>query len=106
MYDRKLHISLNPRDQEEAAPLPYGNDLVLDGYEELTRLRKPFGLTEFGPHRDSQGTMDYAAFIRSVREKYPQTTFSLPWHTGWSIVKNKNGEAMMKDPWIIDRHFD
>ena len=81
----------------------YGDEIALDGYEELTQLDKPFGLTEFGPHRDSAGRMDYHAFIRTVREKYPRTTFFLPWHTGWSIIENKNGDAMMDDPWIIDR---
>lgn len=81
----------------------YGDEVVLDGYEALTRLDKPFGLTEFGPHRDSVGTMDYDAFIKTVREEYPRTTFFLPWHTGWSIIENRNGDAMMDDPWIIDR---
>ena len=81
----------------------YGNEVVLGGYEELTRLDKPFGLTEFGPHRDAQGTMDYEAFINTIRENFPKTTFFLPWHTGWSIIENKNGDAMMDDPWIIDR---
>ncbi len=81
----------------------YSNDTAMHGYDALVRLDKPFGLTEFGPRRDSRGTLDYEEFIRKVRRQYPLTSFILPWHTGWSILENKNGKALMEHPWIIDR---
>ncbi len=54
----------------------YGNEVVLDGYEELTRLDKPFGLTEFGPSLDSSddvllGWMCYHRQLPILRKGIP-----------------------------------
>src|SRR5262245_55875122 len=52
------------------------------GYDELAKLPKPFGFTEFGPHgpQNPPGDYDYLRFLDGVRKKFPKTSFFLAWN--------------------------
>jgi mannan endo-1,4-beta-mannosidase len=77
----------------------------IKGYEELARLPKPFGFTEFGPHgaRNPPGDYDYLRFLDGVRKNFPKTSFFLAWHANWGLGRNKHTKAFLADPWIVNR---
>ncbi len=81
----------------------YSNEIAINGYNELAATGKPFALTEFGPHRDSRGTMDYARFLRTVERQFPQAVYFLIWSGGFSILNNKNAQALLDAPWVLTR---
>jgi mannan endo-1,4-beta-mannosidase len=77
----------------------------IKGYEELVKLPKPFGFTEFGPHgaSDPPGDYDYVRFMDGVRKNFPKTSFFLAWHHNWGLGRNRNAKALLEDPWVINR---
>jgi len=58
------------------------------GYDDVIRLPKPFGFTEFGPHglQKPPGDYDYLRFIAGVQTHFPKAGFFLAWHGtgGWA----------------------
>ena len=77
------------------------------GYNKLVALGKPFALTEVGPEHRRDGSFDNMITINAIRNRYPQTTYFLYWHS-WtgnrvSIVDNRNARALLNDPWVITR---
>jgi len=77
----------------------------IKGYEEVIRLGKPFGFTEFGPHgsQNPPGDYDYRRFIEGIVKDFPKTTFFLSWHGNWSLARNNNGKELLEHPWIANR---
>ncbi len=75
------------------------------GYEEITRLPKPFGFTEFGPHGPQQppGDYDYLRFIGGVQQHFPKATFFLSWHGNWGLGRNQNTKQLLEHSWIVNR---
>lgn len=75
------------------------------GYEDLVKLPKPFGFTEFGPHgaSDPPGDYDYVGFVDGVRKDFPRTSFFLAWHHNWGLGRNRNAKALLENPWVINR---
>jgi mannan endo-1,4-beta-mannosidase len=77
----------------------------IKGYDELIKLPKPFGFTEFGPHgpSDPPGDYDYVRFLDGVQKSFPKTSFFLAWHGNWGLGRNRNAKALLENPWIINR---
>jgi mannan endo-1,4-beta-mannosidase len=76
----------------------------IKGYDEVARLKKPFGFTEFGPHgpQNPPGDYDYRRFLGGVMKDFPRTAFFLAWHAKWSIARNKFGKEFLEHPWIAN----
>jgi len=75
-------------------------------YPLMVALKKPFGFTEFGgipAAGGSKNVFDNAVLINSIKTKYPQMCFFMPWHCSWSIICQKNASTLLNDPWVITR---
>lgn len=77
----------------------------IKGYEEVAKLPKPFGFTEFGPHGPSKppGNYDYLRFLTGVQKHFPRTCFFLAWHWNWGLGRNQNTRQLLEQPWLINR---
>jgi mannan endo-1,4-beta-mannosidase len=77
----------------------------IPGYEEVSRLGKPFGFTEFGPHGASNppGDFDYRLFIRGIRKHFPKAVLFMSWNANWSLARNANVKEFLEDSWIVNR---
>ncbi|XP_014289360.1 mannan endo-1,4-beta-mannosidase [Halyomorpha halys] len=73
----------------------------INGYDEITRLGKPFALAEVGPST-TNGQFDYNWFINSIVSKYPKTVYFMPWNAGWSPVKNKNAWGAYNNAKVVN----
>jgi mannan endo-1,4-beta-mannosidase len=79
----------------------------LGEYRGLTRLGKPFALTEFGPSPASsqpdRPKYDYAKLVEDIADNYPDTVFFLAWEWHWAIGEHDGAKDLMNDPWVITR---
>jgi mannan endo-1,4-beta-mannosidase len=75
------------------------------GYDDVVRLPKPFGFTEFGPHGPHKppGDYDYLRFIAGVQAHFPKASFFLAWHGNWGLGRNHNTKQFLEHPWIVNR---
>ncbi len=72
-----------------------------DSYARLAALRKPLGLTEFGPRKQRDGGFDALSIVNMVRQA-PRLSFVVFWHS-WpenqvAIADLKNGSQLLADP--------
>ncbi|XP_014289366.1 mannan endo-1,4-beta-mannosidase [Halyomorpha halys] len=65
------------------------NPTQIQGYDEISRLGKPFAFAEVGPST-TNGQFDYDWFVKTIASKYPKTVYFMPWNAEWSPVNNKN----------------
>lgn len=77
----------------------------IKGYDEVSRLPKPFGFTEFGPHgaSDPPGDYDYTRLADGIQKNFPRAVFFMCWNDGWSMAKNNNTKELLDRPEIINR---
>ncbi len=77
----------------------------IKGYEEITKLPKPFGFTEFGPHAasDPPGDYDYVRLAQGIEKNFSRAVFFMCWNGGWSLAHNKNAKELLGRPEIINR---
>ena len=77
----------------------------IPGYEAVSRLGKPFGFTEFGPHGASNppGDFDYRLFLRGIQKHFPRAVLFMSWNSKWSLARNANVREFLEDPWIVNR---
>ena len=77
----------------------------IKGYDEVAKLPKPFGFTEFGPHgsQNPPGDYDYRRFLDGVHKDFPKTVFFLSWDARWSLARNNNVKETLADSWIVNR---
>ncbi len=75
------------------------------GYDAVSKLPKPFGFTEYGPHgpQNPPGDYDYTRFIDGVQKHLPKTTFFLAWSWKWSLGRNQNAKQLLEHPWLVNR---
>ncbi len=96
------------------APTCYDDKLVLDprAYKTLGSLghpRKPMGMAEYGPAIGGplakKGALDDLGYIERIKKDYPRIAYWVSWHSYpgefWSIVDNRNCEALMNHPDVI-----
>jgi len=80
-----------------------------NGYAQLTNLRKPFALTEFGPYKqlnwaeNPRNDYDYGQFIREVAEQMPLCTSFLIWHQFHGLQFQQNAQQCLDHPWTVNR---
>lgn len=76
----------------------------IKGYDEIAKLPKPFGFTEFGPHGASKppGDFDYRRFLDGVQKKFPRTVFFHSWNEKWSLASNHHTKELLDDPWVVN----
>ncbi|MEV6599394.1 glycosyl hydrolase [Actinoplanes sp. NPDC051346] len=75
------------------------NPRLVNGYEEMLTLNKPFGFTEIGPPDSAPtGTYDFGAMAAAVRTRFPAATFFQAWSGKFSLVTNRNADVLMADP--------
>jgi mannan endo-1,4-beta-mannosidase len=77
----------------------------IHGYDEIAKIGKPFGFTEFGPHgsENPPGDYDYLQFIHGVQKNFPRAIFFMSWNARWSLATNTNTTELLNHPWIINR---
>lgn len=77
----------------------------IKGYEEVARLPKPFGFTEFGPHgpQNPPGNYDYLRFLEGIEKEFPRTCFFKCWNGRWSLGSNLHTKEMLDDPAVLNR---
>jgi mannan endo-1,4-beta-mannosidase len=77
----------------------------IKGYDEIAKIKKPFGFTEYGPHgaQNPPGDYDYMRFLQGVQKHFPRTVFFMSWNAKWSLAQNTNITAMLNHPWIVNR---
>ena len=73
-------------------------------YRQLASLRKPFGLTEFGPATQRDGSFD-ARTILEIHRQYPQLAFVVFWHS-WpenrmALAEQRHVQDLVQDPTTI-----
>ena len=86
------------------------NPEKIEGYEQLTRIDKPFGFGEYGPSGSLivvfpkvDKNVDYNQIFQSIKTRFPKTTFIHAWNGPWGFQGHRNIEQMMNDPWMITR---
>jgi mannan endo-1,4-beta-mannosidase len=77
----------------------------IKGYEEITKLPKPFGFTEFGPHAasDPPGDYDYVRLAEGIEKNFPRAVFFMCWNAKWSMAQNNHVKDLLGRPEIINR---
>ncbi len=77
----------------------------IKGYNEVARLGKPFGFTEFGPHgpQNPPGDYDYLRFLQGVKQHFPQAVFFMCWNWKWSLGRNQHTQQLLSNPWLVNR---
>ena len=76
----------------------------IKGYEEIARLPKPFGFSEFGPHgaANPPADFDYRRFLDGVRRNFPRLVYFHCWNAGWSLAHNQHAKELLGDPWCVN----
>jgi len=77
----------------------------IKGYGEVTKIEKPFGFTEYGPHgpHNPPGDYDYQRFLDGVKKEFPKAVFFMSWDGKWSLARNNNVKEMLADAWMVNR---
>jgi mannan endo-1,4-beta-mannosidase len=75
------------------------------GYNEVARLPKPFGFTEYGPHgpQNPPGDYDYLKFLTGLTNEFPRTVFFMSWNGKWSLARNQQTRELLAHPWVVNR---
>lgn len=78
-------------------------------YNEMLSLNKPFAIAEAGPKYDKDGNgniigqYDYSKLVDTIKSKYPETVYFLPWNDGWSPLNNLNISNAFNDSGVANR---
>jgi mannan endo-1,4-beta-mannosidase len=77
----------------------------IKGFERLGTIRKPVGLTEYGPHGASNppGDYDFRRLTNGIATHFPQLRHFLVWNDGWNPASNRFAREFYQDPRILSR---
>jgi len=76
----------------------------INGYDALSRIRKPFAFGEFGPKaRPLTGDFDYRRLVEGVKRFFPRAIFFMSWNAKWSLAENKYAREALDDRWVVNR---
>lgn len=77
----------------------------IKGYPDLVRIKKVFGLTEYGPHgaANPPGNFDYRRLLDGVAEHFPAARHFLCWNEKWNPAENHFAREFYNDPRVITR---
>lgn len=77
-------------------------------YDEMLQLNKPFAIAETGPKEDIFGNFptqyDYSKLVDTIKSKYPETIYFLPWNDKWSPINNLNLTNTFRDSGVANRN--
>ncbi len=75
------------------------------GFDRLTKIKKPVGLTEFGPHGASNPPADYdfRRLLDGIEKNFPQLRHFLVWNEKWNPAANRFAKEFYNDPRVITR---
>ncbi len=124
-HTRKLHNliwAFGPNHGQKPADLYYPGDAYADlvgldaytdhinpdkilGFERFAKIKKPIGLTEFGPHGASNppGDYDFRRLLDGIQKHFPQLRHFLVWNEKWNPASNKFAKEFYTDPRVITR---
>jgi mannan endo-1,4-beta-mannosidase len=81
------------------------NPEKIQGYEELAKLDKPFGFTEYGPSGSLivvfpkiEKNVDYNHIFETIKHRFPKTSFVHAWNGGWGYQDHRNIDHMLNNP--------
>ncbi len=85
---------------------------AVKAYQDLSKLRKPFALAEYGPDNKTTtrtGTLDLTTLIRQIKQVMPNVVYFQMWsdYNGpadnmyWSLLSNKRAAELLNDPWVV-----
>ena len=90
----------------------YADRLTLGAYEAMRALRKPMGLTEFGPSEETARarSYDYGQLMPQIESRYPGLSFVFCWggssrppRPAWGLLANRHADQLLRHPWVITR---
>ncbi|AOS43239.1 Mannan endo-1,4-beta-mannosidase A and B precursor [Lacunisphaera limnophila] len=75
------------------------------GFERYAGIRKPIGLTEYGPHGASKppGDYDYRRLLDGIEKNFPQLRHFLVWNEKWNPASNHFAREFYNDPRVLTR---
>jgi len=75
------------------------------GFDRLTGIEKPVGLTEFGPHGASNPPADYdfRRLLDGIEKNFPQLRHFLVWNEKWNPAENRFAKEFYNDSRVITR---
>lgn len=75
------------------------------GFDRLARIKKPVGLTEFGPHgaANPPGDYDFRRLLDGIEKNFPQLRHFLVWNEKWNPASNRHAKEFYNDPRVITR---
>lgn len=75
------------------------------GFDRLAKIKKPVGLTEFGPHGASNppGNFDFRRLLDGIEKNFPQLRHFLCWNEKWNPAENRFAKEFYNDPRVITR---
>ncbi|MDQ5977182.1 MAG: mannan endo,4-beta-mannosidase [Verrucomicrobiota bacterium] len=75
------------------------------GFDRLAKIKKPVGLTEFGPHGASNPPADYdfRRLLDGIEKNFPQLRHFLVWNEKWNPAENRFAKEFYNDPRVITR---
>jgi mannan endo-1,4-beta-mannosidase len=89
---------------------PSGTTFSMPGYEKLMNKSKPFGLTEYGPRAQVNGSFDQLEVLDVIvpQAKYPKTVFTVAYNNPsanykMSLADTTNGKAFLDSGAVVVR---
>ena len=82
--------------------------IYISNYNDLRATGKPFAFGEFGPRSNDANNytpFDFANFLDSLKQNFPDTIFFQTWHTRWGLANpvHSGADTLLNDSWIINR---
>lgn len=70
-------------------------------YDKLTRLGKPFAITEYGTGNSKASSHSGASpLLRAIKSKFPKTAFFMMWNSEWALHLEPDAKEVLDDPWV------
>jgi len=90
------------------------DSLAIQNYQELKKLGKPMGISQWGPRRgrDQTGSTDQPPgdnlkLIRGIQKYFPEIVWWMNWNYAYSICSevnsNYNSAELLNHSWVINR---
>lgn len=75
------------------------------GFKRLAGIRKPVGLTEYGPHGEANppGDFDFRRLLAGIERHFPQLRHFLVWNEKWNPAANYFAREFYNDPRVVTR---
>jgi mannan endo-1,4-beta-mannosidase len=84
---------------------PHSNSTLLNRYNQMLGLGKPFAFAEIGPRNDrTDGQFDFNNWINAMKNRFGQTTFFMAWDAQWAPTNNQGSWGLYNSyNWSLNR---